>query len=122
MHEVNPVISVALEAICCQAMEIRRADRYVLAVSMAQDIERYLAGESVNVCRDLIFIRLGRWIRRRPGLAAASATGVLIASLAGAAGTVALGQKNQERQSNNMRSLNWRWRILIPLIFELFRL
>ncbi|MCX7398696.1 MAG: protein kinase [Planctomycetales bacterium] len=100
-HEVNPAIPVALEAICCHAMEIRRADRYVSAVSMAQDIERYLAGESVSVCRDSTFVRLGRWIRRRPGLAAASATGVLIASLAGAAGAVVLGQKNQELQSNN---------------------
>ena len=100
-HEVNPAIPVALEAICCRAMEIRPADRYRSPILLAQDIERYLTGESVSVCRDSIFVRLGRWVRRRPGLAAASATGVLIASLAGSAGSVVLGQKNQELRSNN---------------------
>jgi eukaryotic-like serine/threonine-protein kinase len=100
-HEVNPAIPVALEAICCRAMEIRPADRYGSPILLAEDIERFLAGESVSVCRDSTFVRRGRCIRRRPGLAAASATGVLIASLAGAAGSVVLGQKNQELQSNN---------------------
>ncbi|MBL8814129.1 MAG: hypothetical protein JNM43_28430, partial [Planctomycetaceae bacterium] len=56
---------------------------------------------AISVLRDPALVRLGRWIRRRPGLAAASATGILFASLAGMAGSAILGQKNQQLRSSN---------------------
>jgi serine/threonine protein kinase len=103
VHEVNPSIPAALEAICRHAMAIFPQDRYQSALLLAEDLNRYLAGDAVSVNHDSPMVRLGRWIRRRPGLAAASATGVLIASLAGAVGTAVLGQKNQELRSNNVK-------------------
>ncbi len=101
VHEQNPSIPAALEAICRHAMEIDPRDRYGSALQMADDLNRYLSGEAVSVLRDPALVRLGRWIRRRPGLAAASATGILFASLAGMAGSAVLGQKNQELRSSN---------------------
>ncbi|MFO1002277.1 MAG: serine/threonine-protein kinase [Planctomycetaceae bacterium] len=101
VHEQNPAIPAVLEAICRHAMEIDPRQRYGSALQLADDLNRYLSGEAVSVLRDPALVRLGRWIRRRPGLAAASATGILFASLAGIAGSAVLGQKNQELRSSN---------------------
>ena len=101
VHEQNPSIPTAMEAICRHAMEIDPRDRYGSALQLADDLNRYLSGDAVSVLRDPALVRLGRWIRRRPGLAAASATGILFASLAGIAGSAVLGQKNQELRSSN---------------------
>lgn len=101
VHEQNPSIPAALESICRHAMEIDPGHRYGSALQLADDLNRYLSGDAVSVLRDPALVRLGRWIRRRPGLAAASATGILIASLAGLAGSAVLGQKNQELRSSN---------------------
>jgi serine/threonine protein kinase/tetratricopeptide (TPR) repeat protein len=101
VHEQNPCIPAALEAICRHAMEIDPHKRYGSALQLADDLNCYLSGEAVSVLRDPALVRLGRWIRRRPGLAAASATGILFSSLAGMAGSAVLGQKNQELRSSN---------------------
>jgi serine/threonine protein kinase len=101
VHEQNPSIPAALEAICRHAMEIDPHDRYGSALQLADDLNHYLSGEAVSVLRDPALVRLGRWVRRRPGLAAASATGILLASLAGMGGSAVLGQKNQELRSSN---------------------
>ncbi len=101
VHEQNPFIPAALEAICRRAMEINPRHRYGSALQLADDLNCYLSGEAVSVLRDPALVRLGRWIRRRPGLAAASATGILFASLAGMAGSAVLGQKNQQLRSSN---------------------
>ena len=101
VHDQNRAVPGPLEAICRNAMAIEPARRYATALLLANDLQRFLAGESVSVYADSTLVRLGRLIRRRPGLAAASTATVLVATIAGAMGSLILSGKNKELQANN---------------------
>ena len=101
VHDQNRAVPGPLEAICRNAMAIEPARRYATALLLANDLQRFLAGESVSVYADSTLVRLGRLIRRRPGLAAASTATVLVATIAGATGSLILSGKNKELQANN---------------------
>jgi serine/threonine protein kinase len=49
-RKVNPRVSKALDAICLKAMATRKEDRYPSALALADDVQRYVAGEPVSVC------------------------------------------------------------------------
>jgi hypothetical protein len=59
-----------LEAICLKAMAFRPEERYGTAKELAADVEHWLADERVSVWREPMTVRVGRWTRRRPILAA----------------------------------------------------
>ena len=65
-----------LEAICCKAMELRPQDRYDTALELADDVERFLADESVDAYVEPIVSSWGRWLRKNRGLAIAAFTGL----------------------------------------------
>ena len=94
-------VPVPLNAVCVKAMSIKAEDRYPSAIILAKDIERWLADETVSVFPDPLRIRLGRAVRKRPGAAAASVAGVLVALFAGVLGSAVLGQKNRELVASN---------------------
>jgi len=78
----------ALEAICLKAMALKPEDRYASAKALAEDIEHWLAGETVGVYREPFFERLGRWARRHRtlltglgGLTAAAGIALVVGSV-----------------------------------------
>lgn len=61
-REVNGTADPALEAICCKAMARRRYARYQSATDLAEDVQRWMAGEPVTAYHEDRWQRAGRWI------------------------------------------------------------
>jgi len=63
----------ALEQICEKALSKDPEDRYASAADLADDLDRFLAGDFVSVSSPNRYQKAVRWIRKRPSLAAAYA-------------------------------------------------
>lgn len=100
-RERNAGVPEPLNAICVKALAIDTADRYPSALALAQDIERWLADETVSVLSDPVRVRIGRAIRRRPRAVAATTATVMVVLVAGILGSAILGHKNRQLTSNN---------------------
>ncbi len=67
MGDVTPArqrkasVPAALEAICAKAMTARPAERYRKARSLAEDVQRFLAGEPVTAYPEPLADRVRRW-------------------------------------------------------------
>ena len=61
--EVAPDVPPALQAIALKAMERRPADRYQTARDMARDLDRFLAGQTVDARPTLYATTLGNRVR-----------------------------------------------------------
>lgn len=60
----NPATSLDLETICLKALEKEKWRRYPTAEAMAQDLERLLAGRTIEAVRHGLTTRIGRGIER----------------------------------------------------------
>lgn len=81
-RDVNPDADPALEAICRKAMARRRYARYQDASDLAEDVQRWMAGEPVTAYRETRWQRVNRWIGQHQRLSQAlmaAATVVLVA-------------------------------------------
>jgi serine/threonine-protein kinase len=76
---VNPAVHPALEAVCSKAMATRPEDRYPNPLSLAADIEHWLADEPVSAWRDPLLERVRRWARRHRTMVTASVVALLVA-------------------------------------------
>lgn len=65
----NPVVPRDLDAICLKCLEKEPARRYASAGALADDLDRFRAGQPVRARRTSWLERTLRWIRRRPELA-----------------------------------------------------
>jgi hypothetical protein len=87
-RRVNPRVPPDLEAVCLKALARRPADRYAGCQELADDLRRWLDGESVRARRPGPVERLVRWGRREPALAltaVAAAVCLVAATLVGSA-------------------------------------
>jgi hypothetical protein len=84
-RRLQPLVSRDLETICltCLAKEPRK--RYATALSLAEDLRRFQAGEPIIARPVSGWERAAKWCRRRPALAALTATLVAV-TLLGLAG------------------------------------
>src|SRR5262245_18732589 len=82
---LRPKIPRDLETICLKCLEKVPGKRYASAGALAQDLERFLGGESITARPAPLAERLRKWTRRRPALVtlAACVSLVLPAVLAG---------------------------------------
>ncbi|WP_435018831.1 serine/threonine-protein kinase [Tundrisphaera sp. TA3] len=69
-REIRRDASRSLEAICLKAMALKPAHRYQTAGTLADEVERWLAGEPVSAYREPMGRRLWRWGRRNRWVAA----------------------------------------------------
>jgi len=77
-----PAIDPALEAVCLKAMALDPADRYATPKALGEELERWMADESVAAYRESWTRTLTRWLtRHRTGVTAVGAA--LLVAMAG---------------------------------------
>jgi eukaryotic-like serine/threonine-protein kinase len=82
----NPTLPRALEIICLKCLEKDPARRYVSAQALAEDLRRYLNGESILARPVWLLTRAWMWCKRKPAIA-----GMVVASLIAVIGTIGAG-------------------------------
>ena len=97
-RQLNRWIDPALEAVCLKAMAFMPEDRYQSSRALADDIERWTAGQPVTAWEEPLPRRVRRWARR----AATAATLVMLAGLV----AVAVMARVQARQIGQLRKAN----------------
>ena len=63
-RKLDPQIPRALEAICAKAMAFDKKDRYATAMALAEDVQRFVAGEPTVAYSEPLPARIARWVRR----------------------------------------------------------
>jgi len=63
-RQIDPTVPKPLDAICRKALAMRKEDRYQSATELADDMERYLAGEPVSAYQESLPERTWRWVKR----------------------------------------------------------
>ncbi len=81
-RDANAEADAALEAICSKAMARRRYARYQQAAELAQDVQRWMAGEPVSAYDEGPWQRAGRWIAKHPRLSQSLLAMAMIALVA----------------------------------------
>ena len=83
-RSLSSKIAPELDAICTKALAKRRFLRYQSAVDLADEVDRFLAGERVDAYREPVRVRLRRWLADRPRLSQALALLLLALTASGA--------------------------------------
>jgi serine/threonine protein kinase len=96
-------IPAPLVAICNKAMSPDPRGRYTTPLTLAEDLEHWLADEPVKAAPDLLLVRTRRWMRKHPGPVSGIAAAVLVGIVGLAIGAVVLGEKNQLLSNTNAR-------------------
>lgn len=77
-RQLQPTLPRDLETICLKCLEKSPRRRFASALALAEDLERWLAGEPIKARPAGISERIWKWTRRRPWQATAIAAGVLL--------------------------------------------
>jgi WD40 repeat protein/serine/threonine protein kinase len=80
-HRTRPCLPRDLDAICLKCLEKAPHQRYSTASELAEDLRRFLAGETTRARPTSVWDRGRKWLQRRPAAAA-----ILFVCLASAAG------------------------------------
>jgi len=97
-RRVNARTPLALEAVCLKAMALSPDDRYPAALSLAGDVEHWLADEPVLAWKEPLMARSCRWVRRHQSAvgSAMAATLVILLCLAASLGIVARAYRQEK--------------------------
>ncbi len=107
--EIDKSIPKPLEAICLTAMKLNQADRYQSAEELAEDLERWLADEPVNVWKESFSIRFGRWVKRHRTLFTSLTTSAVVLITALTIGMVLLNAaRKREAAAKEIAETNFR--------------
>jgi tetratricopeptide (TPR) repeat protein len=67
---LNPLLDRDLEIICLKCLDKSPLQRYASAQALAEDLQRYLAGEPIQARSTPVLLRGLKWAKRRPAVAA----------------------------------------------------
>ncbi|MBX3744762.1 MAG: serine/threonine protein kinase [Verrucomicrobiae bacterium] len=81
-RSIRPAVDPDLETICLKCLEKEPRDRYGSAEALADDLDRWLRHEPVLARPAGMAVRLRKWVRRRPLVAAFSAAMASVLGLA----------------------------------------
>ncbi|MFO0967582.1 MAG: serine/threonine-protein kinase, partial [Gemmataceae bacterium] len=79
-RSIKPDVPKPLEAICMKAMAHDRKDRYRTATELAEDMQRYLAGEPVTAYKETFLERTWRWAKKHHKALGRGVAGLLVAA------------------------------------------
>jgi serine/threonine-protein kinase len=104
---LNAKVPRDLETICLKCLHKEPRRRYATAAALADDLQRFQQGESIVARPVGPLERLGKWIRRRPSVAALlGASFILTAALIGGALWLAVQQaQRREAVEGDMREI-----------------
>jgi serine/threonine protein kinase len=91
-----------LREICNKALQVDPQRRYPSAVSLAADVDRFLAGEPLSALSESWWTKLGRSARKHPTLTGAIVASGLVLMLATAVASAVVTQKNRELSKGNV--------------------
>src|SRR5262249_15110509 len=96
---LNARVPRDLETICLKCLQKEPRRRYATAAALADDLRRFQRGESIAARPVGLLERIGKWVRRRPAVAALlRASAVFTTALMGGALWLAV-QHAQRRQA-----------------------
>ena len=105
-RHIQPGIPRDLDTICLKCLRKSPAERYTSAAALADDLERFLDGRPILARPIGPVHRLYRWARRKPGLAGAIGTSmVLLAALAAVSVQFAVVQKRLRGEAETNANL-----------------
>jgi WD40 repeat protein len=70
VRQVQPGVPADLETICHKCLQKETDKRYATALALADDLRRFQGGEPIQARPVSSWERAGKWVRRRPALAA----------------------------------------------------
>jgi serine/threonine protein kinase len=100
-RQLKATLDKPLESICLKAIAKEPAERYQSAKALADDIDRWLAGEPVSAYRENFVERSGRWSRKHRSAVAAIASSLLILTFFALITAGLLSRKNAELAEKN---------------------
>jgi WD40 repeat protein/tetratricopeptide (TPR) repeat protein len=93
-----------LETVVLKALAKEPGSRYASAGQMAEDLRRFAAHRPILARRPNLLDRAGKWVRRRPGIAA-SAMAMLLLAVVGLAVSNALVRREMERTDDKAEAV-----------------
>ena len=102
--KINSLVARDLEVICLKCMEKDPAERYATAGALADDLDRFAAGDPVSARAAGLVERATKWARRKPTLAAAYTLAFLALGLGGL-GDAAVWQWRSAERARNVAEL-----------------
>jgi serine/threonine protein kinase len=93
-RRLQPRVPIDLETICLKCLEKEGTRRYPTAAALAEDLDRFLKGESIQARRQTQRERYVRWARHHPGTAVLGGVLTAVLVLATVASLLAAGQLN----------------------------
>jgi serine/threonine-protein kinase len=105
-RQVKPGTPAPLEAICLKAMALEPVGRYGAALSLAADVEHWLADEPVSAWPEPWGARLGRWARRHKPAVAGVAALLVTAVVALALSTAVVMRAERQTEEARRRAAN----------------
>lgn len=104
--QIKSGIPKPLVAVCRKAMAVEPGDRYKTAMELAEDLERFLADESVSVCSDSFTTKVIRLVKRNRTASVVLLGALVIGSVAlslAAAGQSVLATKAKRSAQDRLR-------------------
>ncbi len=83
-RQLNPDVDRDLEVLCLKCLEKQIPNRFASAAELASELQRWLVGSPIKSRRATVLERTGKWIRRRPAVAALMVMTVILVSMLGA--------------------------------------